>query len=137
MELGSRPGGSGCLVAVACPRFRWTGTVRHSRSGVLTSKRLPQPVVELHGETPPFAGARVYLTMSWTDESAEPTFITAVEHPVLHVGRAFRGIGSGFLWLEAKGYRPYPILVSSTCFAVAGPAYVLCLDWVGAAISGV
>ena len=81
--------------------------------GVLVSQRSPQGVAELHGETPPFAGARAYLTMSWTDQSAKPTLITAAERPVLHVGRAFVGLGAGLLWLEINDYRPYPMLVSS------------------------
>ena len=82
--------------------------------GVLLSERPLQPVAELHGETPPVIGARAYLTVSWTDESAKPTIITAAERPVMHVGRAFTGIGAGLLWLEANDYRPYPMLVSST-----------------------
>ncbi|MDH3651143.1 MAG: hypothetical protein OEQ53_15765 [Saprospiraceae bacterium] len=82
--------------------------------GVMVSQRPLQPVVELHAETPPFAGARAYITMSWTDESAKPTVITAIEHPVLYVGQAFANIGAGLLWLETNDYRPYPMLVSST-----------------------
>ena len=50
---------------------------------------------------------------------------------MLHVGRAFAGIGAGLLWLETNDYRPYPILVGSavvplpvprTSFVVIGSA---------------
>ena len=83
-------------------------------AGVLFTERPAQPVFELHGQTPPFAEARAYLTLSWIDDSWAPTIITAAERPVLRVGRAFTGIGAGLLWLEANDYRPYPMLVSST-----------------------
>ena len=82
--------------------------------GVLMSQRPTDLVAELHGESPPFAGARAYMTLSWTDESANPTVISALEHPILHVGRAFVGLGPGLLWVESNGYQPYPMLVSST-----------------------
>ena len=83
-------------------------------AGVLITERPEQPVFELHGETPPFAKARAYLTLSWTDESWAPTIITAVERPVLHFGGAFTGVGAGLLWLEPNDYRPHPMLVSTT-----------------------
>lgn len=83
-------------------------------AGALITKRATEPVAELHGETPPLLDARAYVTLSWTDESWSPTLITAAERPVLHVGRAFAGLGAGLLWLEANGYEPYPMLVSST-----------------------
>ena len=82
--------------------------------GVLLSERPPEPVAELHGETPPFLGSRAYLTLSWTDESLKPTVISAVERPVLTYGEAFTGLGAGLLWVDANNYRPYPMLVSST-----------------------
>ena len=66
------------------------------------TKRSTEPVAELHGETPPLAGARAYVTLSWTDESAKPTVISAAERPVVHVGRAFAGVGVGLLWLETN-----------------------------------
>ncbi len=83
-------------------------------AGVLLSKRSPQPVAELHVESPPVHHARVYATVSWTDESAKPTLITAGERAVWQVGGARGGIGAGLLWLEVNEYRPYPILLSST-----------------------
>ena len=83
-------------------------------AGVLMSDRPPEPVAELHAETPPVLGARAYATVSWTDESIKPTLITASERPVVYVGSAFAGLGAGLLWLDANGYRPYPIVVSST-----------------------
>ena len=82
--------------------------------GVLLSQRAPRPVAELHGQTPPFSKARAYLTLSWTDQSTRPTVITAVERPVLQMGRASTGIGAGLLWIEPNQYRPYPMLVTST-----------------------
>jgi hypothetical protein len=90
-------------------------------AGVLISKRPVQPVFELHGETPPFAKARAYLTLSWTHDSWAPTIITAAERPVLRFGRAFTGVGAGLLWLEVNDYRPYPMLVSSTVVPLPVP----------------
>ncbi len=89
--------------------------------GALVTKRSTEPVAELHGETPPLAGARAYVTLSWTDESAKPTIISAAEWPVVHVGRAFAGLGVGLLWLETNDYRPYPILASSTVVPLPVP----------------
>lgn len=83
-------------------------------AGVLISERPQEPVFELHGETPPFSKARAYVTLSWTDDSWAPTLISAAERPVLHFGDAFTGVGAGLLWLEVNGYRPYPMLVSTT-----------------------
>ncbi len=89
--------------------------------GALLSERPAEPVLELHGETPPFAGARAYVTVSWTDESWNPTLITAAERPVLRVGQAFVGLGAGLLWLDANDYSPYPMLVSSTVVPLGIP----------------
>ena len=83
-------------------------------AGVLLSKRSPQPVAELHAESPPFYRTRAYITLSWTDDSSKPTVISAAERSVLHVRRATTGIGAGLLWLEVNDYKPYPIIVSST-----------------------
>ena len=88
---------------------------------MLVSERPAEPVVELHGETPPFARARAYLTLSWTDESVKPTIISAVELPVLHVGRAFTSLGVGLLWLPVNDYQPYPMLVNSTVIPLPIP----------------
>lgn len=85
------------------------------------TERSTEPVAELHGETPPLVGARAYTTLSWTDESARPTLITAAERPVLQVGSAFVGLGAGLLWLEANDYAPYPMLVSSTVVPLPVP----------------
>ena len=90
-------------------------------AGVLMSNRSPEPVAELHAETPPVLGARAYATVSWTDESTKPTVITAGERPVVYVGRAFVGLGAGLLWLDVNGYRAYPILVSSTVVPLPVP----------------
>jgi hypothetical protein len=89
--------------------------------GVLLSERPAEPVAELHAETPPVAQFRGYVTLSWTDDSAAPTVIAAVERPVLFVKRAFTGLGAGLLWLEANDYRPYPMLVSSTVIPLPLP----------------
>lgn len=83
-------------------------------AGALVSQRSPQPVAELHAETPPVLDSRAYLTLSWSDDSAAPTVITAAERSILHVGRALVGLGAGLLWLEVNDYWPYPIVVSST-----------------------
>ncbi len=90
-------------------------------AGVLESKRPVEPVVELHAETPPLASTRGYVTLSWTDDSANPTVITAAERPVFHFGRAFTGLGAGLLWLEVNDYEPYPMLVSSTVVPLPVP----------------
>lgn len=83
-------------------------------AGVLLSSRSPEPVAELHAETPPLLATRAYATLSWTDESTRPTVITAGEHSVGNIGRVFFGLGAGLLWLDFNQYRPFPILVSST-----------------------
>ncbi len=85
------------------------------------TKRATEPVAELHGETPPLAGARAYVTLSWTDESAKPTVISAAEWQVVNVGPAFAGLGAGLLWLEANDYRPYAMVVSSTVVGLPVP----------------
>jgi len=83
-------------------------------AGMLVSNRVPDVIVELHAETPPFGATRGWITLSWTDQSAKPTVITAVEHALLHVKGAGTGLGAGVLWLEPDNYKPYPIIVSST-----------------------
>ena len=88
---------------------------------MLVTERPAEPVFELHAETPPFWEARAYATFSWTDESWNPTFITAVERPVFHLGSAFVGLGAGLLWLDPNDYRPYPMLVSSTVLPLGVP----------------
>ena len=88
---------------------------------MLLSKRPAETVAELHGETPPFAGTRGYVTLSWTDESAKPTIISAAERPVLHVGRAFTSLGVGLLYIRAKDYQPDAMLVSSTVIPLPVP----------------
>lgn len=83
-------------------------------AGALLSNRSPEPVGELHAETPPVFASRAYMTLSWTDESAKPTVITAVERALFQRKVVTVGLGAGLLWLEGNDYRPYPILVSST-----------------------
>lgn len=82
--------------------------------GALVTERGTEPVFELHGETAPLGEWRGYATLSWTDESAAPTVITAAERPVLHFGDGFTGVGAGLLLLEVNDYAPDPMLVSST-----------------------
>jgi hypothetical protein len=82
--------------------------------GVLLSNHSPQPVAELHAETPPIVGTRAYVTLSWTDDSSRPTVITAAERLAVNTGVTMTGLGAGLLWLDVNDYRPYPILVSST-----------------------
>lgn len=83
-------------------------------AGVLVSDRPTEPVAELHAAAPAVAGVRPYLTLSWTDESASPTAITAAERSILQTPVSSTGLGAGLLWLDANDYRPYPMLVSST-----------------------
>ena len=82
--------------------------------GVLLSERRPEPVAELHAETPPLFAFRAYVTLSWTDHSAKPTVITAAERALVQRKIAMVGLGAGLLWLEGNDYRPYPIIVTST-----------------------
>jgi hypothetical protein len=96
------------LTADATAQFATVG------GGVLFSDRSPQPVGELHAETPPLARTRAYVTLSWTDDSWAPTVITAAERQLIAAGPVMVGAGAGLLWLEFNDYRPYPILVSST-----------------------
>lgn len=93
---------------VAAAQFATVG------AGLLVSKRPSEPVAELHAETPPLRSARAYMTLSWTDESAKPTVISAAERRILDLKRTLTGIGAGLLWLDVNDYRPYPIVVSST-----------------------
>lgn len=90
-------------------------------AGVLTSKRAPEPVAELHAATPPILSSRAYLTLSWTDESGMPTVITAAERSIVRGKAALVGLGAGLLWLEGNDYRPYPIVVSSVVIPLPVP----------------
>ena len=83
-------------------------------AGMLIADKFHEPVGELHAETPPLFRSRAYLTLSWTDESAKPTVITAAERQLVASKVALVGLGAGLLWLEGNDYRPYPIVVSST-----------------------
>jgi hypothetical protein len=90
-------------------------------AGVLTSKRAPEPVVELHAATPPIFATRAYVTLSWTDESGKPTIITAAERSIVGRQAVRVGLGAGLLWLEGNDYEPYPIIVSSTVIPLPLP----------------
>jgi hypothetical protein len=90
-------------------------------AGVLVSQRAPELVGELHAETPPLLSTRAYVTLSWTDESAKPTLITATERSIVHGKAVLVGLGAGLLWLEGNNYRPYPIVVSSTVVPLPVP----------------
>lgn len=90
-------------------------------AGVLLSNRSPQPVGELHAESPPLLATRAYATLSWTDDSAKPTVITAAERSLWRLGPAFGSAGVGLLWLDVNEYRPYPILVSSAVLSLPIP----------------
>jgi hypothetical protein len=90
-------------------------------AGILTSNRPPEPVFELHGETPPFAQTRAYVTLSWMKSSLKPTVITAAERNILQFTSFSTGLGAGLLWLETNDYKPYPMLVSSTVIPVPVP----------------
>ena len=82
--------------------------------GMLIGEKFREPVAELHAETPPVLRTRAYVTFSWTDESAKPTYITAAERNLVATKTVLVGLGGGLLWLEGNDYRPYPIVVSST-----------------------
>jgi hypothetical protein len=88
---------------------------------MLMSNRAPQPVAELHVETPPALSARAYVTLSWTDESARPTLITAAERSLVRRKAVLVGLGAGLLWLDVNDYRPYPIVVSSAVVPLPVP----------------
>jgi hypothetical protein len=90
-------------------------------AGALLSRRDPVAVAELHAETPPVRATRAYLTLSWTDDSAKPTTITAAERSIMRSKHALIGLGAGLLWLEANDYRPYPIVVSSAVLPLPIP----------------
>lgn len=111
------------LLALACLTAPRTAVAQLATvgAGTLLSERPAEPVFELHAETPPFAHARAYVTASWTDDSWNPTLITAAERPVIRVGQAFLGLGAGLLWLDANDYSPYPMLVSSTIVPIGIP----------------
>lgn len=98
-----------------------TGQIVTVGGGALSSERGTEPVVELHAETPPVAGWRGYGTLSWTDESAAPTVITAAERPIVRWGNGFTGLGAGLLWLEVNDYEPDFMLVSSTVLPLPVP----------------
>ena len=111
-------------VLAAAPAAAQLATVG---AGALFTERPTEPVFELHAETPPVVGlplldgARAYATLSWTDDRAAPTVITAAERPLLRYGPGFTGLGAGLLWLEPADYHPYPILVSSTALPLPVP----------------
>ena len=111
------------LLSVLLVAFPMTGEAQLATigAGVLTSERAPEPVYELHAETPPAFATRAYLTLSWTDESAKPTVITAAERSILARKFALVGAGAGLLWLEGNDYHPYPIAVSSTVIPLPLP----------------
>ncbi len=104
------------FISIAEAQFATVG------AGVLVSDLPLQPVAELNAQTPPFFESRAYLTMSWTDESAKPTFITALERSVLQIDDSFTSnVGVGLLWLEYNNYKPFTMLVSSTNIPLSIP----------------
>ena len=90
-------------------------------AGALVTNQVPVAIAELHAETPPVRATRGWITLSWTDESAKPTVITAVEHALLRFKTAGTGLGAGVLWLEPDNYKPYAIIVSTTVVALPIP----------------
>src|SRR5207247_11031101 len=77
-------------------------------AGMLVSKRVPDVIAEQHAETPPFRATRGWITLSWTDDSAKPTVITAVEHALVQVKDAATGLGVGVLVRQPEHYNPAP-----------------------------
>jgi DNA-binding transcriptional LysR family regulator len=82
-------------------------------AGALFSKHRPEPVAEVYVTSPPVNNIRAYLTTAWTDNEWEPTFISALDRPIITTGRVFILAGPGLLWLHSNDYRPYPILVGT------------------------
>jgi hypothetical protein len=82
-------------------------------AGALISNRPAEVVFEVHVASPPAYRARAYATLSWTDDSAKPTLISAAERTMIASRAGNVGLGAGLLWLDANEYRPYPIVVSS------------------------
>src|SRR2546427_12020573 len=82
-------------------------------AGAVVSNQVPVAIGELHAETPPVRATRGWITLSWTDESAKPTVITAVEHALLHFKSATTGLGGGVLCLQPGNSKPYPVILSS------------------------
>lgn len=109
---------AGMLGLAAAPAAGQIGTIG---AGALFSEWPTEPIFYLHGETPPLAEWRGYLTLLWTDESARPTVITIAERPVLRFGNGFTGLGAGLLWPEVTDYDPEPMLVSRTVVPVPIP----------------
>lgn len=82
-------------------------------AGVLLSDRPSEPTYNLHIDSPPFHKIRAELTLSWNDQSSNPTVITEAERSIIDT-RAFAfDVGGGLLWLEANEYRPLPAIIST------------------------
>src|SRR5437899_13058455 len=90
------------------PLLAAEGQFATASAGMLVSKRVPDAIVELHAETPPFRATRAWITLSWTDESAKPTVITAGEHALVQVKDAGKALGLGVRRREPDLYQPYP-----------------------------
>ena len=116
-----RHGSLGIVVLAAALPMVANAQLATIGAGVLLSTRRPEPVAELHAETPPVYASRGYVTLSWTDESAQPTVITAAERALMQRKAVMLGLGAGLLWLEGNDYRPYPIIVTSSILPLPIP----------------
>ncbi len=100
---------SSFLVSIAHAQFATLG------GGMLVTERPLKGVAEINVQTPPFYNSRAYVTFSWTNESAKPTYIAAVERKIFGIDKVFAtGLGAGMLMIEPRDYKPDFMLVSST-----------------------
>ena len=96
--------------------------------GVLVTERPLESVAEINVQTPPFYKSRVYVTLSWTDISAKPTIITAVERSIFGAKNLFEtSAGMGMLMIEPNNYEPDFMLLSSTSVPLPVPRTALVL----------
>ncbi len=80
--------------------------------GVFT-EQFAEPAVEVWLASPPYRDFRAYLTTSWTDEDAHPTFISAVDGAFLKTRRLLVSAGGGAVWLRSDRYRAFPLLTAT------------------------
>jgi len=100
---------SSLLVSFAHAQFATLG------GGMLVTDRPLKGVAEINVQTPPFLNSRAYATFSWTNDSAKPTYIFALERKIFGIDKVFTtGLGAGMLMIEPKDYKPDFMVVSST-----------------------
>src|SRR5258707_15891884 len=90
-------------------------------AGLLVGKFPSEPVFELHGDSPPFYATRASFTLSWTDDSENPTVLTEAEHSIVDAKAIGIGLGAGLLWLEGNQNRPYPLIITAAVVPLPVP----------------